>query len=191
MNTKTPRQKPSAEKEVWNFAYGGNMNPNVLHERRRIHPLESVGGYIEGYRLSFTLRGFPWLEPAFANIEPAPGEFIHGVLHRLTQNQFRRLDRFEGRGFAYRHLELDACAYDGRKIRARIYSAIIVSAEKKPSCRYLNILREGARYHQLNPEYVRMLDDHPCKNTPRPPEITFRIFEKLFDKIGNVILKRR
>ena len=80
---------------IWNFAYGGNMNPSVLSERRRISPLESVAGRLKDYRLAFNTRGFPWIEPVFANVEYAPGEYVHGVLHRLTEEQFARLDRYE------------------------------------------------------------------------------------------------
>lgn len=163
---------------VWNFAYGGNMNPRVLSERRRITPLESVAGRLEDYRLSFTARGFPWIEPAFANVEYAPGACVHGVLHRLTGKQFEQLDRYEWGGVAYRHLELDVTAYDGRRIRAKVYSARYVSREKSPSCRYLALIREGARLSGLDEEYVRMLDRLPCRVTPALSNSAIGLFER-------------
>ena len=166
--------------EVWNFAYGGNMNPRVLLRRRRIHPLESVAGFLKDYRLAFNLRGFPFFEPAFANIVPSPGDCVHGVLHRLTWDQLRRLDRFEGKGLAYRHLNLEVETYSHRKILARVYSAIMISQEKYPSCRYLNIIREGARYYQLDPEYVQMLDNHICRKRYNPSENLTSIIAKFF-----------
>ena len=44
--------KPVSEPNgIWNFAYGGNMNPGVLSERREITPLESVAGRLDDYRL--------------------------------------------------------------------------------------------------------------------------------------------
>jgi len=164
---------------IWNFAYGGNMNPGVLTGRRGIVPLESAAGRLEGYRLAFTARGFPLVEPAFANIEPAPGSAVHGVLLRLSASQFRRLDLFEGRGLAYRHLELAVVAYDGRRVRARVYSAVRTTAETAPSCRYLNLLREGARHHRLHPDCLRMLDEHPCTTRFRLPDALFVGFERL------------
>ena len=150
--------------DAWNFAYGGNMNPGILLEKRRIYPKESVPALLKDYRLAFNLRGFPFFEPAFANVVPQAGACVHGVLHRLTGKQFRRLDRFEGRGLAYRHLTLEIEAYDQRIITARVYSAIFISRERAPSCRYLNLLREGARYYGLAPEYIQMLDEQPCQN---------------------------
>ena len=157
------------------------MNPKVLTERRKIEPLESVAGVLKDYRLVFNTRGIPVIEPAFANVEPAEGECVHGVLHRLTEEQFARLDLFEGNGLAYRHKELEVKTYDGRTILARVYSAIMVIPEKRPSCRYLNILREGARLSQLEPGYIRGLEDHPCRNTLRLHDATFVFFERFLN----------
>lgn len=162
---------------VWNFAYGGNMNPRILLGRRGIRPAESAAARLEGYRLAFNLPGIPWLEPAFANVVPRAGAVVHGVLHRLSREQMARLDRFEGGGVAYRHLELEVEAYDGRRLRARVYSAIRITRERRPSCRYLNILREGARHFALDPDYIRMLDAQPCWEAIRIPEPAFRAFE--------------
>ena len=155
------------------------MNPQVLTTRRGIHPQESVAGCLPDYRLVFNTPGLPWIEPAFANVEPAPGRLVHGVLHRLTQRQLNRLDLFEGGGLAYRHLKLEVHAYDGRKIVARVYSARRLTKEKNPSCRYLDILREGAHYHQLDPAYIRMLCDHPCGSRIRLPSALFHGLEVL------------
>jgi len=173
--------------EIWNFAYGGNMNPRVLGNRRGIEPLEAAAGCLQGYRLVFNTRGIPLLEPAFANVEPARGGEVHGVLYRLTADQMGRLDMFEGGGMAYRHLDLEVRAYDGRTIRARVYSAIRLTAEKSPSCRYLNLIREGARHHRLHPEYLRMLETHPCGSAVQLPDGLFIGFERLLRVVDPVI----
>ncbi len=177
----------TVEKEIWNFAYGGNMNPGVLIDRRGIRPMESAAGRLEGYRLAFNTRGIPWVEPAFANIASAPGKAVHGVLHRLTARQLRRLDLFEGEGLAYRHLDMEVSAYDGRSVNARVYSAIRVTAEKAPSCRYLKILREGARHYRLHPDYVRMLDEQTCWSAFQLPDPLFIHFERLLQRGKPVI----
>jgi hypothetical protein len=168
----------SEQDGIWNFAYGGNMNPRVLSERRKISPLESLGGRLQDYRLVFNTRGFPWIEPAFANVEYAPGACVHGVLHRLTREQFARLDRYEWGGVAYRHLELDVAAYDGRILRAHVYSALYVSREKSPSCRYLSLIREGARLSGLDEDYVSALDRHPCRETPAMSNSAIGLLER-------------
>jgi gamma-glutamylcyclotransferase (GGCT)/AIG2-like uncharacterized protein YtfP len=175
------------EREIWNFAYGGNMNPRVLSHRRGIVPRESAAGRLRGYRLVFNTPGVPLVEPAFANVETAAGSEVHGVLHRLTFDQMARLDLFEGGGKAYRHLNLEVQAYDGRTILARVYLAIRVTREKKPSCRYLNILREGARHHRLHPDYLTMLETHPCGSAVRVPDALFIGFERILRAAEPVI----
>ncbi len=155
------------------------MSPRVLLDRRGIEPRESVGGCLKDYRLVFNTRGIPWMEPVFANVEPAAGTSVHGVLHRLTEKQLTRLNLYEGVGLAYRHLELEVAAYDNRRIRALVFSAIMKSAPGNPSCRYLNFLREGARHYGLDPDYVRMLEDHPCRSSVSLPGFVPGLFEKL------------
>ncbi len=176
-------KKMSSEKEIWNFAYGGNMNPGVLYEKRRIQPLESIAAHLRGFRLAFNLRGLPLFEPAFANVVPSAGDCVHGVLHRLTWPQLRRLDRYEGKGWAYRSLTLEVEAYDQRKISARVYSAIFTTRERYPSCRYLNLLREGARHYGLQPEYINMLDNHPCQSF----QTTFKIISRRVERFSQIV----
>ena len=79
---------------------------------------------------------------------------------------------------AYRHLELDVAAYDGRRVRARVYSARYVSREKSPSCRYLTLIREGARVSGLDDDYVGMLDRHPCRETPTMSNASIGLLER-------------
>jgi hypothetical protein len=79
---------------------------------------------------------------------------------------------------AYRHLELDVEAYDGRRVRARVYSARYVSREKHPSCRYLTLIREGARVSGVDEDYVRMLDRHPCRDTPTMSNSAIGLLER-------------
>ncbi len=167
--------------DTWNFSYGANMNPKVLSKRRGIDPLESLAGCLKDYRLVFNLRGFPWVEPVFANIEPDQGSSVHGVLHRLTPEQFHRLDLFEGGGRAYKHLELDVEAYDGRTIQAHVYSARMITDEGSPSCRYLNLLNEGARHFGLDPDYIKMLEDHPCCGPSNAPDFVVRGLEGMMN----------
>lgn len=95
-----------SEQRVWYFAYGANMAPLTMRRRRLQYvpceittsstpspivdgwwhrPAESVAGVLDGYRLLFDYVGFPFIEPSFANIAPAPGHSVHGVLHHLTK----------------------------------------------------------------------------------------------------------
>lgn len=153
---------------VWMFAYGANMCDGVLVARRGIMVLESLPAYIDGYRLCFDLPGVPWLEPVFANIAPAHGERVHGVLRAMSRQDLRRLDAMEASGESYEHIQLDAKAYDGRTIQALAYRALRCRSGERPSQRYLRLLCSGARAHGLDLTYVERL----C-GTPTAPPVPF------------------
>eukprot|EP01138_Halocafeteria_seosinensis_P013119 gb/GECG01013398.1/.p1 GENE.gb/GECG01013398.1/~~gb/GECG01013398.1/.p1 ORF type:complete len:642 (+),score=72.70 gb/GECG01013398.1/:1-1926(+) len=45
------------EQGYWNFAFGANMSRNKVEKSRKLKPLESVPGKLQGWRLSFSHRG--------------------------------------------------------------------------------------------------------------------------------------
>ena len=81
---------------AWYFAYGRNINVSRLCERISTtgtpkYPLLIRKGILPGYRLVFNK------DPGgFANIEPAPEEYVEGILYLLTQENIAQLDRHEG-----------------------------------------------------------------------------------------------
>lgn len=62
---------PAGPGEVYYFAYGSNMSPSVLTDRRGVKPRASAPCKVPGFALSFNMLGFPYSEPAFASIEQA------------------------------------------------------------------------------------------------------------------------
>ena len=42
---------------VWNFAYGANICRRKVHGSRKLRPVESVVGVLDGWRLAFNHRG--------------------------------------------------------------------------------------------------------------------------------------
>ena len=54
---------------LWYFAFGSNMDPDVLGRVRHVHPRQSQPCKVEGYVLTFAYRGLPYLEPGFGTIE--------------------------------------------------------------------------------------------------------------------------
>jgi len=58
---------------LWYLAYGSNMNPKVLTDRRKVKPLESKACECKELFLSFDLRSsFAYVEPCFASVLEAP-----------------------------------------------------------------------------------------------------------------------
>jgi cation transport regulator ChaC len=155
---------------VWNFAFGSNLHPAKRQARARLRPLEAVPGRARDYRLAFNIRGIPWIEPSMASIEPAPGEEVHGLLLRLTHEQWEHLDHSEGAGRAYMHEELEVEAYDGRRIRAfafRVRPERAAPHDVPPSLRYLTLIRDGAAASGLDPNWQHYLAQLPHTPTSR------------------------
>ncbi len=169
---------PSSYPEyVYNFAYGANMHPSVLSGRRKIQPLESIPGVLEGWQLTFDLGGVPGIEPCFGNIKENPDSEIHGVLHRITGEQFKRLLRTErGSGTdvnGYIPYKVNVHTYDGRMIEA--YALVVLQTSSSilhqhtlPSARYLGLLRNGATHYNIHPLYIEYLQSLPSVERNKP-----------------------
>lgn len=145
--------------EVWYFAFGANMHDSAFRERRRMNPLEWRPGRVPGYRLRFNLEGRPKGKAAPANIEAAEGEEVWGVLYRITRKDLVWLDCTEGvPGCRYRPLWLDAEGSHRHRLRAVTYIAKGKETDGKPSLRYITLLREGARAHNLPQHWISKLE---------------------------------
>lgn len=146
--------------EVWYVGYGANMHDTVFRGRRRMTPLEWRPGRIRGYRLRFNLEGRPSGRAAPANIEPDPGSEVWAVLYRITRRDLVWLDHTEVvPGWQYRHLWTEAEDRDGNRLQPAVtYIAGGNRRDGRPSLRYITLLREGARAHDLPEHWVRFLD---------------------------------
>ncbi|UJR10557.1 hypothetical protein I4U23_014757 [Adineta vaga] len=162
---------------VYNFAYGSNMCPKVLSGRRKIRPLESIPGVLEGWQLTFDLRGIPGVEPCFGNIKENPESEIHGILHKMTNTDFKYLLTTEGGSGVdangYIPYRVNVHAYDGRTIEAytlvvRQVSPSILTHHALPSARYVGLLRSGAAHHKIHPLYIEYLQSLPSIERNKP-----------------------
>jgi gamma-glutamylcyclotransferase (GGCT)/AIG2-like uncharacterized protein YtfP len=79
------------------FAYGSNMNPAVL-AKKRVEVAGRCAATLEGYALRFEKRSLRPLLPeniGFANIVPARGKHVEGVLYDIPDESLTRLDDSE------------------------------------------------------------------------------------------------
>ena len=144
---------------VWYFAFGANMHDSAFRERRRMRPLGWRPGRIKDYRLRFNLEGRPKGKAAPANIEPCRGDEVWGVLYKITRRDLVWLDSTEGvPGRRYRQIRLAAEDADRRPVEALTYIAQGQETDGNPSLRYITLLREGARAHDLPAHWVSMLE---------------------------------
>ena len=180
----------SDARDVWNFAIGSNLHPNKLKGRANLIIKESKPGILKDWRLAFNLRGISWLEPSMAGVEPAPGDEVHGVLLRMSQEEFRKLVLSEGENYAYRQVEVEIETYQGEKQNALAFSALDsrkLQEDRPPSLRYLELIRIGARLSGLNPSYIKRLDAIPhFKKGPLTELISHLLFDMMmfFGGIG-------
>jgi hypothetical protein len=149
------------------------MNSAVLR-RRGIEVLSREAARLRGYRLVFDLRGFRWVEPAFASIAADPEHDVFGVLYRLTPAQLDRIDSYEGRGYSF--IEVDVEGERSGIQRSRTYQARRPTPGLRPSRRYLRVLCEAARENGLPTSYLRELRVHPSAYVPVLSEIVEQAF---------------
>lgn len=94
------------------FAYGSNLDPAGMQHRC---PAATPAGRasLAGWRLTF--RGV-------ADVEPADGQTVEGLLWHCTNECIASLDIYEGvRGGYYRKERLDVRREDGTTVRALVY----------------------------------------------------------------------
>ncbi len=90
--------------------------------------------------MSFSILAFRCAEPAYSNVQPSPGDEVHGVAFKLDKPSQEKLDKQEA---AYRKEIVELEAYDGRKLKGFVYYNESMRTESTPSKRYLGILVKG------------------------------------------------
>jgi cation transport regulator ChaC len=139
---------------TWYFAYGSNMKRSQLESRAgAVH--ETRLASLPGYELAFNRKARGGV--ATANIRPAAGKLLRGVLYRINESAFRSLDRFEGAPQHYRRIQVDATDASGAKIPAQVYIATRVEKGLKPAAHYLQAILDGAREHGLPADYIESI----------------------------------
>ncbi len=156
MRPKRAAQKNSPGKttpaaRVWYFAYGSNMNRAQMRSRTG-QILEEQPGRLENYEMVFNKKSRGG--SATANIRPAPGKTVYGVLYKIPDAALRSLDRFEGVPVHYRRIEVSATDSAGRKVAAQAYIATRVEKGLRPAAHYLQVILDGAGEHGLPAEYI-------------------------------------
>jgi cation transport regulator ChaC len=140
-----------ASRTVWHFAYGSNMN--------RAQMLSRVGNIVEEHNASlpnFELRFNKKVRggTAGANVQPAPGKTVYGVLYKIEENSFRGLDRYEGVPEHYRRIEIQVTPDGGQPVPAQVYIASKVEKGLRPSPHYLQAILDGAGERSLPATYI-------------------------------------
>lgn len=138
--------------QVWYFAYASNMSRAQMRTRAG-DILEERPARLENYELVFNKRARGGV--ATANIRPAQGKYVEGVLYRIQESAFRNMDRFEGAPQHYRRIEVNVSSVNGAKTAAQAYIATKVEKTNlRPAPHYLQTILDGAAEHGFDQNYI-------------------------------------
>ena len=139
---------------AWHFAFASNMSRAQMRARAG-EILDERPGRLENYELVFNkkVRG----GTGGANLRPAPGKYVLGVLYKIHESALRNLDRFEGAPQHYRRLEFPIKDGNGQTIGAQAFIATKVDKPLRPATHYLKAILDGAAEHQLPPDYIEQI----------------------------------
>ena len=79
--------------QVQYFAFGANLSPAIMRERR-IEPLAAKYFTLEEHALDFD-HPSPWQGCGYASAAPHPDAVVHGVLYTLSERDAARMDFYE------------------------------------------------------------------------------------------------
>lgn len=142
------------------FAYGSNMKTKRLENR--VGEVNAIGwAIIKNYCLKFNKLGTDG--SGKANIEPKEDSFVEGVLFDLTEEQLKKLDRYEGVNDDYIRCTMDVIRFDNKEV-AGVYigNQNTLRGRLKPNCEYLQYLIDGANEHGLSDRYKKFLTSFDC-----------------------------
>lgn len=130
------------------FAYGSNMSRKGM--AARCPGAESAGiAVLDDYRFIIMTDGY-------ASVEPARGDYVYGVLWKLTPRDLSSLNAYEGlQAGLYRRAMLPV-SYDRVTLNALIYLGHTAN-EGKARPGYMELVLDAAREWELPPEYIERL----------------------------------
>ena len=173
------------------FAFGSNMASSTMRNLRKLNPIAETAAILPQYELVFSIPGTPLMEPSWAAVRPTEDDtsVVHGVLYRLTEEDFVKVCQTEGVPFAYRLKRCQVIPYVGDGINAGetrrlsgqssssssktvVRAITLVDANEDnnkqnipPSQSYLNVLLRGAKEFGLDRNYVQYLESIECGKT--------------------------
>jgi len=137
------------------FAYGYNMQ--CEHMRQQCPGSSLVAKVrLRDHRLVFSRWWDAWGGGGVADIQPAPGEVVEGVVWEITAAHREALDRFEVYPTSYRRKDVRVETWDGRRLRAFAYVAC-PEGSYRPARDYLACIVAAAEEQGLSPAYLTFL----------------------------------
>ena len=132
--------RPQSERRIYYFAFGANLSPDVLNQRR-MTIYETVDYILEDADLRFTQPGF-YKDHAYASADAAVGEKVYGKLYLIKQSDAKRMDYFEGEPYLRVHDKVFV-EHDGAPFY--YYRAVSPVEGLRPTQEYLDYITTAYR----------------------------------------------
>jgi hypothetical protein len=159
---------PRVDRKIWYFAFGANLSPEVLAQRR-IRVYESFDHVLEDAALRFTLAGF-YKGHGYASADIAEGEVVYGKMYLILQRDALRMDYFEGVPFLDVH---DKVFREFNDSEFYYYRGKVARSGLKPTREYLDYLLTAYREMDIVPEdYIDSLAGTEVLEQFLPPDQT-------------------
>jgi gamma-glutamylcyclotransferase len=140
---------------VYYFAYGSNMNWQQMQRRcpsSRFVCVARLSDYQFGITRHSRLR-----DCGTANVFPAPGSEVWGIVYDVNDPDLTILDSFED-GYRREKLSLQPIEDGKPPLRALVYVADIEHNVPRPNAEYRRLMLEGAKHWQLPAFYQTLLE---------------------------------
>lgn len=147
------------------FAYGSNMCPKTMESYSPRAELVSAARAVD-FRLRFSRRSTR-TGTGVADIVPAHGFSVWGVLYSISAASLEELDQKEGvrlKEQAYERFDLTVADATGRQYTAVSYRVRTpADIEVAPSSEYLDVIQQAAFKRGLPPGYLQFLAQLGCE----------------------------
>jgi gamma-glutamylcyclotransferase len=128
---------------VYYFAYGSNISKKQMKERcPGSRPLSIVT--LHHYKLIFVGWSRQW-RGGVASIKPFRGEKVLGAIYEISEEDLRRLDKYQGYPDIYTRMKVAVTNDFGELIEAVTYVKAGRLEETQPSREYLSAIQQGYR----------------------------------------------
>jgi gamma-glutamylcyclotransferase (GGCT)/AIG2-like uncharacterized protein YtfP len=129
------------------FAYASNLSKEQM-KKRCPDAKPKFSALLPNYKLVFSGWSREW-HGGKATIQPFKGSRVMGAVYEISEQDLRKLDRFEDYPGTYTHLNVTVFNEDDVAVKAVTYVKTRQEPEGKPSPEYIAIIKQGMKDWEL------------------------------------------
>lgn len=148
---------------MYYFAFGANMNEQILAERG-VTFAKVATGRVQNLRLVFHKPGIDGTGKA--DLQDAHGAVTEGVVWEVPEASLAQLDVYEGVDKGHYRRGLLRVQTSKGELECAVYRASKFKTGLLPSRTYLDAIISGAEAHRLSASYLTFLRSHLTMESP-------------------------